>query len=116
MYDFSTNTTKICDIDLYQKRPFVNKMGRLWGASRFMSPEEYILDADIDEVTNVFNLGAMAFSLVGGELDRSFSMWEAGLDLYKVAIKAVDPNRDRRYSSLVEFYNAWNSAIKSYKK
>lgn len=114
LYDFSTNQTKICDIDLYQKQPFVNNMGRLWGSSRFMSPEEYILGADIDEVTNVFNMGAMAFSLLGGELDRTFSKWEAGIDLFEVATKAVDPNRNRRYQSLDEFYNAWNAACKQY--
>lgn len=110
LYDFLSNATKICDIDLYQKVPFVNKMGRLWGSSRFMSPEEYKLGAQIDEVTNVFNMGAMAFSLLGGELDRSFAKWEAGIELYKVAVKAVDPNREDRFSTLAEFINAWNAA------
>ena len=42
-------------------------MGRLWGSSCFMSPEEFELNAIIDERTNVFNMGAMAFSLLGGE-------------------------------------------------
>jgi serine/threonine-protein kinase len=110
LYDFLTNTTKICDIDVYQKKPFINRMGRLWGSSRFMSPEEYKLGADIDEITNVFNMGAIAFSLVGGELDRSFSKWEAGRDMFEVAIKAVDPDRERRLSSIAEFYNAWKLA------
>lgn len=57
LYDFHTNETKICDIDLYSKKPFVNKMGRLWGSSRFMSPEEFELNAIIDSRTNVFNMG-----------------------------------------------------------
>jgi serine/threonine-protein kinase len=39
-----------------------------------MSPEEFILVAQIDGRTNVFNLGAIAFALLGGELDRSFTM------------------------------------------
>lgn len=42
-------------------------MGRLWGSSRFMSPEEIELGAKIDERTNVFNIGAIAFGLLGGE-------------------------------------------------
>lgn len=37
------------------------------GFLRFMSPEEFELNATIDERTNVFNMGAMAFSLLGGE-------------------------------------------------
>ncbi len=40
---------KFCDIDLYSKKPYVNKMGRLWGSSRFMSPEEFELNAMIIE-------------------------------------------------------------------
>jgi serine/threonine protein kinase, bacterial len=47
-------------------------MGRLWGSSRFMSPEEFGLGAKIDERTNVFNMGAIAFGLLGGELIVQF--------------------------------------------
>lgn len=64
LYDFETKITKICDIDLYQKKPYINTMGRLWGSSRFMSPEEFELDAVIDEKTNVFNMGAIAFCVL----------------------------------------------------
>ena len=110
LYDFNKNITKICDIDFYQKRPYTNMMGRLWGSARFMSPEEFELGAAIDEKTNVFNMGAIAFGLLGGELDRSFSKWDASKELYDVAIRAVDKNRSQRYSSVEEFYNAWEVA------
>ncbi|WP_141433888.1 serine/threonine protein kinase [Bacillus sp. 03113] len=103
LYDFKNNRTMICDIDLYQRKPFKNTMGRLWGSSRFMSPEEFELGADIDEVTNVYNMGAIVFGLLGGGLDRSYSKWEAEKELFKVAAKAVKPNRDQRYSSVEEF-------------
>ena len=112
LYDFKTHTTKLCDIDYYQKRPFVNTMGRLYGSKRFMSPEEFTLGAVIDERTNVFNLGAMAFALFGGELDRIFSKWEAGEAFYEVAIKAVQEKRDLRYSSVFNFNDAWQTALK----
>lgn len=110
LYDFSSGTTKICDIDVYQKKPFVNTMGRLWGSSRFMSPEEFQLGASIDSVTNVFNMGAIAFGLIGGELDRSYSKWDAGKALYDVALKAIEPDRNDRFSSVADFYAAWKSA------
>ncbi len=112
LYDFATNTTKICDIDYYQRKPFVNTMGRMWGSKRFMSPEEFELGADIDERTNVFNMGAIAFALAGGELDRSYDKWEAGQALYDVALKALDPNRENRYTSVAELYEAWMQAQK----
>ncbi|NIL33107.1 serine/threonine protein kinase [Bacillus cereus] len=110
LYNFNTNETKICDIDLYSKKPYINKMGRLWGSSRFMSPEEFELNAIIDERTNVFNMGAMAFSLLGDEKDRSFIKWEASKELYAVAYRAVNDNRAERYASVTEFYEAWLKA------
>jgi serine/threonine-protein kinase len=110
LYDFASKTTKICDIDVYQKRPFYNEMGRLWGSSRFMSPEEFTLGAEIDEITNVYNMGAMAFSLLGGEVDRSLVRWEAGIELYKVASRAAEQDRGKRFPSMDELIEAWRFA------
>ena len=115
LYDFRTNETKICDIDLYSKKPFVNKMGRLCGSSRFMSPEEFELNAIIDERTNVFNMGAMAFVLLGDGKDRSFTKWEASSDLYEIAYRAVNENRTVRYASVEEFYEEWLNVVKAEK-
>lgn len=80
------------------------------GFLRFMSPEEFELNAIIDERTNVFNMGAMAFSLLGGEKDRSFIKWEASKELYEVAYRAVNENRAERYASVTEFYDSWLNA------
>ena len=112
LYDFSKNETKICDIDLYQRRPYYNTMGRLWGSSRFMSPEEFSLGAEIDGSTNVFTMGATAFALLGGERDRSVEHWEAGKELYEIALRAADPSRKNRYFSVSEFKLAWDLAVK----
>ncbi|GAE30492.1 protein kinase domain-containing protein [Halalkalibacter hemicellulosilyticus] len=113
LYNFNDNELKVCDIDFYARKPYTNRMGRLWGSKRFMSPEEFQLGAPIDERTNVFNMGAIAFGLIGGELDRSFSKWEASQELYEVVLKAVKENREERYQSLREFSLAWGDASKS---
>ncbi|UPK45612.1 serine/threonine protein kinase [Paenibacillus pabuli] len=110
IYDFDIQMMKICDIDLYRKGSFMNTMGRMWGSSRFMSPEEFELGARIDGVTNVFNMGAIAFTLFGGELDRSYARWDAGEALYQVVIRAIDPERARRYASVAELGAAWKKA------
>ncbi|KGR78284.1 protein kinase domain-containing protein [Ureibacillus manganicus] len=107
LYDFKNSKTKICDIDLYRKKPLVNTMGRMWGSQRFMSPEEFELGANIDERTNVFNIGAIAFGLLGGELDRSITKWEAGDGLHKVAMKVVSKDRNERYPTVEDLYFAW---------
>ncbi|MDQ1914447.1 serine/threonine protein kinase [Paenibacillus sp. GD4] len=112
MYDFARKEMKICDIDLYRKKPFINTMGRLWGSSRFMSPEEFTSGAEIDGRSNVFVMGATAFALLGGERDRSLSKWEAGRELYEVAARAVRPERSERYGSISEFKAAWDEAQK----
>ncbi len=110
LYDFAMDVTKICDIDFYRAAPSVNDMGEsFWGSTRSKAPEEFILDAPIDGRTNVFTMGAIAFGLLGGEMDHSFSKWEASRSLYEVALRAVNEKRDQRYSSINEFKSAWDS-------
>ncbi|TKC20143.1 serine/threonine protein kinase [Robertmurraya kyonggiensis] len=111
LYDFKNNLTKICDIDFYQEKPFINTMGRLWGAERSMSPEEFEFGAQIDERTNVFNMGSIAFGLFGGELDHSFEKWDASLELYNVVMKAAQKDRNDRYASVEDFYHAWLTVV-----
>ncbi|MBP1999921.1 serine/threonine-protein kinase [Paenibacillus shirakamiensis] len=111
LYDFSTNVTKVCDIDFYRLGPSVNDSGeQFWGTTRLKSPEEFTLDAPIDPITNVFTMGAIAFTLLGGELDRSFSKWEASSSLYEVALRAVSQEREQRYDSIYAFKKAWDEA------
>ncbi|MDP9701390.1 serine/threonine-protein kinase [Paenibacillus intestini] len=111
IYDFATDEIHICDIDLYRAGTFTNTMGRMWGSSRFMSPEEFELGASIDAVTNVFNMGAMAFALLGGELDRSQERWDAGEALYEVALRAVNPDRFQRFTSVADLCLAWKEVM-----
>lgn len=115
LYDFAQHRTKICDIDVYAKRPYYNTMGRLWGSSRFMSPEEYELGAVIDEVTTVFTLGATALAFLGGETDHAFEKWDGNMALFEVAQKAVNPERRERYTSIAAFRAAWDAARVPYK-
>lgn len=112
LYDFIQQQVRVCDIDMYQLKPFSNTMGRLWGSSRFMSPEEFELGAPIDSVTNVFNMAAIAFGLLGGERDRSLEKWDAGEDLYRIALRAVNPQRVERYTNVKEFVSYWSQACR----
>ncbi|WP_035345084.1 protein kinase domain-containing protein [Alkalihalobacillus hemicellulosilyticus] len=112
LYDFKNDETKICDIDFYREAPSRNDLGEdFWGSNRSKSPEEFELGSPIDSITNVFNLGAIAFGLLGGEMDRSFSKWDANQGLYEVARRAVEEDRNNRYSTIKEFYDAWKSVL-----
>ncbi|MBE4909958.1 serine/threonine protein kinase [Bacillus luteolus] len=111
MYDFAIKQTMICDVELYAKKPVINTIGRMWGSSRFMSPEEFQLGAQIDERSNVFLMAATAFQLLGGGLDRSLDKWQANEELHAVALKAVNLKKEDRYQTLDEYFEKWNSAV-----
>lgn len=110
LYDFGAEKTWICDIDFFVRKPYRNEMGRMWGSSRFMSPEEFQLGAPIDERTNVYLAGAVAFALFGGETDRSREQWRLSTALYNVAKRAVSDRREDRCESLTSLAEAWENA------
>ena len=85
-------------------------MGRMRGSSKFMSPEEFELGAKIDEVTNVYTAGAVAFALFGG-YERTFDKWQLSEELYSIVTKATDTNRSERQSSIEELIKEWEGAI-----
>ncbi|MDR0326408.1 MAG: serine/threonine protein kinase [Oscillospiraceae bacterium] len=106
LYDFSNGKTVICDIDFYTKMPYTNPVGRLWGSSLFMSPEEFQLGAVIDEVTNIYTMGAVAFALFA-EYDRSPESWPLDQKLYEVVKKAVSDEREGRQQSIRQLMEEW---------
>jgi serine/threonine-protein kinase len=109
MYDLNERKTFICDIDFYSKKPYTNNKGRMWGSLRFMSPEEFELGAAIDEITNVYLMGATAFALFGN-YNRTLEKWQLGEGLHKVALKAVSNERNQRQQSIRQFIEEWNEA------
>ncbi|MBP2133496.1 serine/threonine-protein kinase [Methanomicrobium sp. W14] len=126
IYDFSTETTTICDIDFFRKKPAINDMGEdFWGTKRFKAPEEYVKGAVIDEATNVYTLGALIFSFFGNFTDAdirlryrknvfmpcTFENWELSRSCYNCVLKSVSIDRSARYASINEFFIAWNNCI-----
>lgn len=109
LYDFADKKTTICDIDLFRRQPCINEMGRMWGSSLFQSPEEYQTGAAIDEITNVYTLGAFAFALFG-EYNRTKDRWQLSDRLFKVAAKAVSDDRNSRQQSIRQFRKEWEAA------
>lgn len=110
MYDADNRKTTICDIDFFRKQPCINDMGRMWGSSKFQSPEEYQLGGDIDEVTNVYTAGAMAFALFGN-YNRTRDEWQLSDEAFAVATKAVSDNRNERYQSIKELKDVWEKTL-----
>lgn len=109
MYDSKTKKTTICDIDFFRKKPSVNDMGRMWGSAIFMSPEEFQLNEPIDEITNVYTLGAMAFALFG-KYECTFDKWSLGKEAFETAKKATSDKRIDRQQTITQFLHEWESA------
>ena len=101
MYDFERHVAHIVDLDMYRLGAFTNRMGRMFGSTRFMAPEEFERGAQIDERTTVFTMGRAAIAFLGDDL---------GGALGAVVQRACRQQRDARYRSLKEFYAAWQQA------
>lgn len=112
LYDAESRRTLLCDIDCYRKAPFVNETGRMWGSLKFMSPEELTRGAVIDEVSNVYAMGAMAFALFGG-YSRARADWQLGEAAYRAAERAVRDARGERYPSIRAFGASWAEALRT---
>lgn len=110
LYDFEQGKTTVCDIDFFRKQPCINDMGRMWGSSLFQSPEEYQLGAVIDEITNVYTVGATAFALFGG-YERTKDKWQLNEKLFAVAAKAVSHDRAHRQQTIKQFKEDWEAAL-----
>lgn len=124
LYDFETDETTICDIDLFRRVPVMNDKGVNWfGTKRFKAPEEYIEGAAIDEQTNVFTLGALIFEFFGNFSEEEIyqrycnnqfapcllDKWQLNREAYLVATKAVSLKKEDRYTTIAEFFREWKS-------
>lgn len=98
MYDFATEELRVIDLDHYSRGPFTNTMGRMFGSTRFMAPEEFQLGARIDERTTVFNLGRAAAVFLG---ERGTAPQRA------VAARACSPDAAARFATVEAFLTAW---------
>ena len=106
IYDFKSGRLGIMDLDNYRMGPFRNEMGRMFGSTRFMAPEEFELGALIDERTNVFAMGRTALIFLSdGTLNPT--AFRGTPALFKVVTRACEPERSRRYESIAAFYDAW---------
>lgn len=111
IYDFQADEIRFCDFDHYVKGAFHLEQDRLPGSRSLMAPEEFVKGSLIDQRTNVYTMGAVAFMLLGSSSDRKIEYWRASEELFAVASKAVSEEREKRYASIHEFNESWLSAI-----
>lgn len=108
--DWVSGGITVCDIDLYRPAPAFNDRGRMPGSSFFLAPEEYRPGEPLDGRTAQYTLGALAFFFFGDRLLRERAAWTAGEPLYRVACRACEDDREKRYPGLADFLAAWRQA------
>lgn len=109
IYDFDRRRVHAIDLDSYHEGPFTNHMGRMFGSTRFMAPEEFELGATIDERTTVFTMGRTAAVLMSdGSLDRE--PFKGTDSQYAVILTACARHPNDRFQTLAELHTAWADA------
>lgn len=107
--DFATLTLHVVDLDSYRRGPTRNDMGRMFGSTRFMAPEEFELGAPLDQRTTVFTLGRLVKHF-GTRLTEDPAQFCGPAALADVVERAVRPDRADRYPTIADFAAAWESA------
>lgn len=88
--DFEARRLRVVDLDTYRRGPTTNDMGRMFGASRFMAPEDLEFGAPIDERTTVFTLGRLVQHF-GTRLTEDLSAFCGPPELAVVVERATPP-------------------------
>ncbi len=102
IYDFERHAVHLVDLDNYQRGPFVNEMGRMFGSTRFMAPEEFARGARIDEWTTLFTLGRAAAVF--------FEPTGIPAEVREVVERACREEPEERYPTMAAFHEAWTRA------
>ena len=107
--DLETASISVIDLDTYRRGPSVNDMGRMFGATRFMAPEEFELGAVIDERTTTFTLGRLIWHF-GTRLTEQADNFCGPPALACVVQQACLADRADRPASVATFAESWTAA------
>lgn len=105
IYNFTQRQLTVMDLDSYRLGPYRNDMGRMFGSTRFMAPEEFSLGAPIDDRTTAFVMARTALVFLSdGTLDRAACR---ATDAQYAVLQEATTTRFPSYSA---FYDAWRAA------
>ncbi|MFB6530134.1 serine/threonine protein kinase [Streptomyces sp. NPDC056399] len=108
LYDFTTHTMRLCDLDHYRPGPFTLEADRLPGSTRYMAPEEHLRGALITPRTTVFTLGrALRLLLDAGDTEQA---WRGTPAQLAVITTATGPDPADRHASVSALAAAWRTA------
>lgn len=109
MVDFRTPGLRVIDLDSYRQGATTNEMGRMFGSTRFMAPEEFKLGAQLDERTTVFTLGRIVWHFAT-RLTENRAEFCGSKRLAEELERACQPSPTDRHASVADFANSWFAA------
>jgi serine/threonine-protein kinase len=104
--DFATGRLTVVDLDSYRRGPSTNDMGRMFGSTRFMAPEEFERGAPIDQRTTVYTLGRLVWHF-GTRLTERRDHFCGPPALATVVRAACHFDRATRPATVAAFADAW---------
>lgn len=105
LYDFARRRLTVMDLDTYRRGPHRNDMGRMFGSTRFMAPEQFSLGAPIDTRTTAYVMARTALVLLSNTtLDRPAFR---GSDSHYAVLQEATTTR---FPSYAAFHAAWLAA------
>jgi serine/threonine protein kinase, bacterial len=107
--DFSSTRLTVVDLDSYRRGPSVNDMGRMFGATRFMAPEEFELGAPLGEHTTTYTLGRLVWHFCTRLTERADDFCGPP-SLIPVVQRACQPSPHDRPATVAEFAGEWMAA------
>ena len=110
LYNFDNGKFAFCDIDFYAKQCQISGWSGIWGDPNFKSPEECRGYSVINETSNVYTMGAVAFYFFAENDKDSREKWTLSSELYEIAKKAINEQRSQRHQTIKELISEWKTA------
>lgn len=110
--DFQAPALRVIDLDSYRRGATTNDMGRMFGSTRFMAPEEFELGAVFDERTTVFTLGRIVWHFAT-RLTENRAEFCGPAALAGVVQKACQPLATDRQAGVADLATSWFAARKA---
>ncbi len=101
----------VCSADDMLQMPAVTPYPKMPGSPWYIPPEGYLRGARLNEQSNVYIMGALAFTFFGNRSTMDKAGWEAGSLLYDAAKQAVSEHPGKRQETALEFLSNWRSAV-----
>lgn len=111
LFSAEKEDTTVCSVDRMMLMPAFTPFPKMPGSAWYVPPEGYAPGARLDEQSNVYVMGALAFTFLGNRTAMDGAGWEADRALYAVAKKAVSKAREERQASASEFLGSWRDTV-----